>query len=225
MQTKSKIAVLSVALSVVVWAPATSLAQSNLRDRLGSAIETIKSTCAADAKKFCGNVTDAEGRILLCMQAHDDQLSGQCQLALYRVSRNLEHAASRVERVADACWSDIESTCAGAEKIGRCVIENRATLSSACQTAVSGIRQVLQGLVSLTGMPVYSADEKNLGNVVEVRRAADGNVQSVQIEVGRFLGVGGRIVTIDANALEQLGDRIQLRLTSEAIRSLPEVKR
>ena len=37
-----------------------------------------------------------EGRVLLCMQAHDDQLGIRCQFALYRASRHLERAINRV---------------------------------------------------------------------------------------------------------------------------------
>jgi hypothetical protein len=46
-------------------------------------------------------------------------------------------------------------------------------------------------------------------------------LQAVKIEVGR-LGIGDRIVTVDGNPLEQLGDRIRLRLNGDAVRSLPE---
>jgi hypothetical protein len=49
----------------------------------------IEGACASDVRNFCGNVTRGEGRLVLCMQAYDDQLSKRCQFALYRVSRNL----------------------------------------------------------------------------------------------------------------------------------------
>jgi hypothetical protein len=50
-------------------------AQSNLRERIGAAIEMIEGACASDVRNFCGNVTRGEGRLMLCMQAYDDQLS------------------------------------------------------------------------------------------------------------------------------------------------------
>src|SRR5262249_963336 len=178
--------------------------------------------CATDIDKFCGKVSRGEGRVLLCMQAHDDQLSVRCQFALYRASRNLDRALSRVERIADACWNDIETQCANSHRIGQCVINKGSSLSKSCQAMVAGIRQALQGAVSLRGVPAYSSDGKNLGNVVDIVRGPDGKVQSVKVEVGRFLGVGGRVVTINANAIEQLADRINLRLTGDAVRSLPE---
>jgi hypothetical protein len=225
MMTISRTAIISVALVTVGATAQGVLAQQTLKDRVASAIETVEATCAADISKFCGNVTRGEGRVVLCMQAHDDQLSLRCQFGLYRASRNLDRALNRVERIADACWNDIEAQCADAQRIGQCVMDKAQSLSQACQTVVAGIRQALQGLASLKGSPAYSADGKNLGQVVDVIRGPDGKVQSVQIDVGRFLGIGDRVVTIDRSAFEELGDRINLRLTGDAVRSLPNAKR
>ena len=116
---------------------ANAAAQSNLRDRIAAAVEMIEGACASDAKNFCGNVTRGEGRLVLCMQAFDDQLSKRCQFALYRVSRNLESVLSRVDRIADACWNDIQDKCGDADKIGQCVMEKRASLAQPCQTVIT----------------------------------------------------------------------------------------
>ena len=91
-----------------------------------------------------------------------------------------------------------------------------------CQAVVARIRETLQGLASLRGMPAYSADGANVGQVVAVTRGPDDKVQSVQINVGRFLGIGDRLVTIDRSSFEELADRINLRLTGDAVRSLPD---
>src|SRR5262245_27904663 len=99
MATISRTAIIPVAFLTVISAPSYLSAQSALRDRVASAIETVEGACAADINKFCGNVTRGEGRGLLCMQAHDDQLSYRCQFGLYRASRNLNRALSRVERI------------------------------------------------------------------------------------------------------------------------------
>ena len=56
-------------------------------------------------------------------------------------------------------------------------------------------------------------------------RGPDGKVQSVQVDVGRFLGIGDRVVTIDRSSFEELPDRVNLRLTGEAVGSLPETQR
>jgi hypothetical protein len=184
-------------------------------------METVQSACAGDIAKFCGDVSRGEGRLLLCMQAYDDQLSQQCQFELYRASRNLDRALDRVERIADACWNDIETHCRGMG-VGQCITEKAGSLSPSCQTVVSGVRRVLHGLATLKGMPAFSADDMSLGDVVEVVRGPDGKVQEIHIEVGRFLGIGDRTVKVDAGAFHELGDRIKLRIRGEDVRSLPE---
>jgi hypothetical protein len=207
-----------------IWAPTNAAAQSNLRDRVAAAMESVESACASDVNSFCGNVTRGEGRVLLCLQAHEDQLSRRCQFALYRVSRNLDRAINRVERVADACWNDIEAQCGEADRIGQCLVQKSSSLSQSCQTVLAALRQAVQGLASLRGMPVYSSDDKNLGQVVEITRGPDGKVQSIQVAVGRWLGLGDRVVTISADDFERMADRIKLRLAGEEVRAMPEAK-
>ena len=197
-------------------------AQSNLRERITAAIEMIEGACATDVKNFCGNVTRGEGRVVQCMQAYDDQLSKRCQFALYRVSRNLEFVVGRVGRIADACWNDIQEKCGDADKIGQCVMEKRASLSQSCQTVISDLQQAYQGLAALRGQTVQSADGKELGQVVEVKKDPDGKIQSIQLELDRWLGLGSKAVTITADKFEQLVDKVRLRLRGDEVRSLPD---
>jgi hypothetical protein len=210
------------ALCAAVSYPAELSAQSDLRDRVAAAVESVQAACAADIDSFCGNVTRGEGRVLLCMQAHDDQLSLPCQFELYRASRNLDRALERVDRIADACWNDIEKHCKDMA-IGQCVLEKAGSMSGSCRTVVSGIRQVLHGLATLKGMPAFSSDGQSLGDVVEVIRGPDGKVEALHIGVGGFLGIGDRTIKIDADAFEELSDRIRLKIDGDAVRSLPEV--
>src|SRR5215475_2838844 len=124
MLTVAKTAIFSTAaVAALLWAPSSASAQSGLRERVAAAVQAVQQACAADVSKFCGNVTRGEGRVLCCMQAFDDQLSQGCQMSLYQASRNLEGALNRVERIADACWSDIQAQCGNAERVGQCVME------------------------------------------------------------------------------------------------------
>jgi Golgi apparatus protein 1 len=208
-----------------IASPSESVAQSGLKDRLAAAVETVEGACAADISKFCSNVTRGEGRLLSCMQAYDDQLGRRCQFALYRVSRHLEGALNRVERIAEACWNDIEAHCGNADRIGQCVVEKRASLSQSCQTVVSGLRKAVQGLAALRGLPVYGSDNADLGQVIEVIKGPDGAVQSIQVEIGQALGIGPKVVTINADKFEQLVDRVRLMLGRDEVSKLPEAKK
>jgi sporulation protein YlmC with PRC-barrel domain len=209
-------------LGFTAWSTQAS-AQTALRDRLTAATEAVENSCGDDIKKFCGSVSRGEGRVLLCMQAHDDQLSFRCQFALYRASRKLGNAVHRVERIADACWTDIQAKCGEAERIGQCVVEKRDTLSRACQRVVAAVQTAAgQVAANLRGMRVLSSDNRDVGQVVDVQRTPDGKVQSVRIEVGRFLGLGSKTIEVNANQIDQLADRIRLRLGGDQIRSLSD---
>lgn len=222
MTNMQKIAIVPATLFTALWLPSAGFAQANMRERVAAAIEIVERSCGDDISNFCGKVTRGEGRLLLCMQAHEDQLSRRCQFALYRVSRQLENALHRVERTADACWADIEAQCGDADRIGQCVVQKRASLSGACQSVIAAIQQAVQGVAGLRGASVFSSDNKELGHIVDVKRGADGKVQSIEVEVGRFLGLGSKVVEISGDKLEEIAEKIRLRIGGDQVRSLPE---
>jgi hypothetical protein len=201
-----------------------SHAQSNIRERVAAAVETVEGACASDIQNFCGKVTRGEGRLLTCMQAFDDQLSRRCQWALYRVSRNLEGVMNRVERLAEACWNDIEANCKDAERIGQCIMEKRGSLSPACGKVAASLKSAVQGLAGLRGLQVVGSDNSGVGEVVDIKRGPDGAIQAIEIEMDRMLGIGGKVVTVTADKFEQIGDRIKLLLGRDEVKSLPEAK-
>lgn len=216
---------ITLAISATALLPVShSHAQSNIRERVAAAVETVEGACASDIQNFCGKVTRGEGRLLTCMQAFDDQLSRRCQWALYRVSRNLEGVMNRVERLAEACWNDIEANCKDAERIGQCIMEKRGSLSPACGKVASSLKSAVQGLAGLRGLQVVGSDNSGVGEVVDIKRGPDGAIQAIEIEMDRLLGIGGKVVTVTADKFEQIGDKIKLLLGRDEVKSLPEAK-
>jgi Golgi apparatus protein 1 len=122
--------------------PTMVSAQSSIRDRIEAAVKDIQAACSGDVQKFCGNVTRAEGRVLLCMYAHDDQLSHGCEMSLYRASRGLNQALYRVDRLADACWNEIQAQCGNADHVGQCIMDKAQSLSPPCQQAVARVKEI-----------------------------------------------------------------------------------
>jgi hypothetical protein len=152
MTTTRTATTVSAAVLALVWTSSSlSAQQSSLSDRVAAGMQAVEGACAADVNKFCGNVTRGEGRLLVCMQAFDDQLSRGCQMSLYRASRNLEQALNRVERIADACGNELEAQCGNADRIGQCVMEKAASFSQPCQNVIAGLRQIGQGLGTTGG--------------------------------------------------------------------------
>ena len=196
-------------------------AQSALRARVIGAIETIEEACAADLDDFCGRVTSGEGRIAMCMRAHEDRISSGCRSALYRVAGTLRR---NVDLVAEACWKEIQAQCGDAGKIGQCLVQKKSSLSSSCQTIIGALEQRIHQRTSMVGMPVYSSDNKNLGQIVEVVKGPDDEVRSVQVDIGRMLGLGTKVITIPADKLQQVPG-IKALLSDTEVRSLPEAKK
>jgi len=191
------------------------------RNRMANAIETVQSACAQDIDDFCGRVTPGGGRLMLCMRAHDDQFSRSCQAALDRVSSRLERGA---ERITQMCWDEVRALCGEADGVAQCVAQKKASLSPACETIVTILGQRGRALMARVGMPVYGADDKALGQVAQVVKGPDGKVQSIQVDIGRMLGLGSKVVAINADKFEQLAG-IKLRLSEAELRSLPEAKK
>jgi hypothetical protein len=198
------------------------IAQSGLRDRMESAIERVEDACGDDIEEYCGDVTPGGGRIAACMHAHADALSRRCRFSLFRTARNIRTA---VENIADECWNNIQALCGSEQNIAECVKQKSSSLSPNCQTVVAALHEVGQKIGQLRDMPVYSADNKDLGRVVEAVRGPDGKLQSIQIQVGRFLGLGDKVVKIPADQIHEMADRIMLQLNSDQVRNLPESKR
>jgi hypothetical protein len=198
------------------------LSQSQLKEQLTDGIDKIEDACADDIQEFCGEIKPGEGRIALCMRANSDLLSRRCRFTLFRVSRKIRQTVSDI---ADECLNGIKAQCGNAEKIGECAEQKSASISPACHTVVAALQRGGQKLANLKDMPVFSSDNKDLGRVVEVTRAQDGKIQSVQIQLGHFLGLGDKVVKIEGGQLDQLAGQIKLRLNGDQVRALPEAKK
>jgi hypothetical protein len=85
--------------------------------------------CAADAKKFCGNVQQGGGRIAKCMKSHEAELSPACQSEMKRVEE-------RVEQVKQECNADAKKFCQGIKpgqgRILSCLKSHQSELAPAC---------------------------------------------------------------------------------------------
>ena len=181
-------------------------------------------------RNFCGTVTPGEGRMLLCMQAHEDKLGKRCEMALFEASRNIEGAVRRVERIADACWHDIEKLCSTAGgSIAQCMIDNRASLSPPCQATLAAAQpgglQTQRSQASITGFPIFSSDGMRLGQVTGVKRRSDGSVEAIEAEIGTPLGMGSTAVLISPGDLQWKGDRAELQMAAEQVRSILQGQR
>ena len=88
-----------------------------------------KDACKADVVKFCDEVLPGGGRILVCLEAHERELSAGCQEQL---------AAGR--RMG-ACKADAEKFCKGVQpgkgRILECLKSHEADLSPDCMSVMA----------------------------------------------------------------------------------------
>ena len=101
--------------------------------------EQVVKGCDKEIKTYCQDVTQGEGRVLACLYARGDKLSGQCEYALYDAAVQLERAVNALAYLANECRDDLKSFCSGIEPGGgrlvQCLDKNSAKVSSRCKQA------------------------------------------------------------------------------------------
>jgi hypothetical protein len=104
-------------------------------------LEYVVDACKGDLEQYCSQVTPGNGRLLHCVAAHEDKLSGQCEYALYQAASLLEQLSVAIAYFAQSCATEIETLCgnveAGEGRILACLAENDAEVGDACRKAIA----------------------------------------------------------------------------------------
>ncbi len=195
--------------------------QNTLRSSVAEAIDRVMDACDDDIEEFCEGVTSGGGRIAMCMLAHEDQISRECRSALIRTSIQLRR---NIDRAAEGCLSEIQALCGSSGKIGACIEQKKGSLTTSCQAIVGGLVRRVSMLTAQSGMPVFSSDNKRLGQIIAVTRSPDGGIHSIQVDIGRNLGIGTKPVTITADKMNP-SPGLNVQLSESEVRALPEAKR
>lgn len=102
--------------------------------------EQVAKGCETEITTYCKEVTPGEGRVLACLYAHEDKLSGQCEYALYDAVAQLERVLTALTYVANECRDDLKNYCAdvkpGEGRLLQCMDKNDAKLSKRCTQAM-----------------------------------------------------------------------------------------
>ncbi len=106
-------------------------------------VQTVKEGCKAELETYCKTVTPGEGRVLACLYAYGDKLSGRCEYALYDASVQLERVVNALSYVANECRDDLKAYCSnvrpGEGRLLDCMEKNKAKLSGRCTQAVKDV--------------------------------------------------------------------------------------
>jgi hypothetical protein len=108
-------------------------------------VKSVQEGCKTELETYCKDVTPGEGRVLACLYAREDKLSGRCEYALYDAAAQLEHALGTVTYVTNECSADLEKYCSaikpGEGRLAACLKKNEETLSERCQQAIKDVKR------------------------------------------------------------------------------------
>ena len=106
-----------------------------------SIVENLVNACESDLENYCSQVTPGNGRLLHCMAAHEDKISGQCEYAFYQAASLLEQLSAAIAYVAQECETELETLCSDVEigegRVLACLDENEEDVGESCKTAIS----------------------------------------------------------------------------------------
>ncbi len=90
---------------------------------------------------------------------------------------------------------------------------------SAAQNAVANMKHD-----AIVGKYLYDKSGNDVAQIQDVKTTPDGKIQSVEIDVGGFLGIGSRRIAVPVNQLQLKGSHIEsTSMTAEQIRNLPDI--
>ena len=109
-----------------------------------SLIKSVATGCEKELKSYCSKVTPGEGRILACLYAHNDKISGRCEYALYDAAAQLERFVAALSYVVNECEDDLQKYCgsvrAGEGRLAECLlVKNKDKISKRCNQAMKDV--------------------------------------------------------------------------------------
>jgi hypothetical protein len=106
-------------------------------------VESVTNGCKKELETYCKDVTPGEGRVLACLYAREDKLSGQCEYALYDAAAQLERALTALTYVANECRDDLQKFCSdirpGQGRLLACIDKNEKQVSGRCKQAMKDV--------------------------------------------------------------------------------------
>ena len=134
-----KLYFLLLAVTVLLFTTIPALAGDDL-------VQNLVNGCQKEIDNYCKDVTPGQGRVLACLYAHGDKLSGKCEYALYDAAVRLERAVAALSYVVNKCRDDLENLCsgvpAGKGRLIKCLKENDSKVSDRCKQSLkdSGLK-------------------------------------------------------------------------------------
>jgi hypothetical protein len=108
-------------------------------------VELVADGCKKEINTYCKQVTPGEGRVLACLYAYQDKLSGRCEYALYDAAAQLERVVTALTYLANECREDLKKHCSdvkpGEGRLINCIEKKMEKVGSRCKQAIKDVSQ------------------------------------------------------------------------------------
>jgi Golgi apparatus protein 1 len=112
-------------------------------EKLKARVIKLERACADDIRKFCKTVTPGEGRMIHCMEAHENKISARCVIELRETAEGVQTAADVLKDAVIACKAEITGVCGdirpGEGRIAACLLSKKSTASAGCAEAIKKV--------------------------------------------------------------------------------------
>ena len=145
--TMHSLARLGVLPLLVILSAGSASAQTNIGktivEKLTAKITKLENACASDIKKYCRDVTPGEGRMIYCLQAHENKINPKCAFELGETTGSVQATQDLLKDGVLACKAEIAGVCGkiqpGQGRVAACLIANKATASKDCIDAIQKV--------------------------------------------------------------------------------------
>jgi Cysteine rich repeat len=129
-------------LAIVPASAQTDIGKA-IQEKLAAEAARLEASCADDIKKYCSDVTPGEGRMIYCMQAHEDKISPQCAYELEESAASVQATTESLKDAVIACKAEIAGVCGktvpGQGRLAACLMANRSNVSKGCEDAIQKV--------------------------------------------------------------------------------------
>ncbi|MDE5464740.1 MULTISPECIES: cysteine rich repeat-containing protein [unclassified Bradyrhizobium] len=112
-------------------------------EKLTAKVAQLQGACGPDIKQYCKTVTPGQGRVIYCLQAHEDKISPKCTYELGETASSVQTTADTLKDAVIACKLEITGICGktvpGQGRIAACLMTNKSTASKDCGDAIQRV--------------------------------------------------------------------------------------
>jgi hypothetical protein len=130
-------------VAFIIWVVIVSFGAAGNLSAQEALVESVANGCKNEIATYCKDVKPGEGRVLACLFAYQNKLSGKCEYAVYDAAAQFERAVSALSYVAKECEADLVANCswvqAGEGRLSQCLKMNEDKLTKRCKGSLKEV--------------------------------------------------------------------------------------